>query len=551
MNTKSKGTNMLSTKISVITVTYNAIEDLKITANSVLSQNYENIEYIIKDGASSDGTKDFLKTLDQKATVISSPDKGIYDAMNQAIDIATGDWVIFMNAGDEFFSNETLFKASQELDLSFDFIYGDRYRIETNGQTTYQHAGKLQDTLIKEVIYHQALFNKAINLKKRKYSLEYSLASDYHYLVSSYMEGKSFKYIEQPICNFKCGGRSRQQSLKCLVEALKISIDFQPDQSEWRRSDFFKNFILNNMQIVFQKELNRLSNKAGKNLIIENREKKLSITPESQDRRLSNLIEKLTEPLNQMNIKFKSEKSLPPKVTIITVIFNDKNGLARTIKSIKNLSYCNIEFIVIDGDSTDGSKDIIYQNANIIDYLSSEKDHGIYDAMNKGIDQSHGEFIIFMNAGDEFASNDVIEKTFSQANWQSSDIIYGDRFYISRNGASSLQKALGHENINKRMPFGHQSVFIRSSILKIFKFDTTYKSAADYNQIVHLYREKKIFEYIPIPICKFYAGGTSENGMLPYLEVLKIQIENFGIDDVKNNSVYYSGFKNNLNNFFE
>lgn len=535
-----------------MTVVYNALEDLKITIDSVLNQDYDNVEYIIKDGASTDGTASFIKTLhDQNLLAISTPDNGIYDAMNQAIDLATGDWIIFMNAGDEFAAFDTLSQASMHLDLSFDFIYGDRYRTEINGIKSYQKAGEVKDTLLREVVFHQSLFNKAKTLKDKKYSREYSLASDYHYIVSSHKNEKKFKYIEIPICNFKCGGRIKQQSIKFMVEALKISIDHQSDPMSWQNSDFFKTLILNNIKNVFDRELSRLSSTYGKELLFDFTNEKLNIYPESNDENLKSLIEQFTAPLNHMNIKdITSENKKIPKISVVTVVFNDKEGISRTITSIRQLIYENIEFIVIDGNSTDGTKDVVIKNNDIVDVFISEKDDGIYDAMNKGIDLSTGDFIIFMNAGDEFASKDVIDKAFTQSNWKESDVIYGDRFYIDTNGNSTFQKAMGHENINKRMPFGHQSVFVKSTELKKLKFNTAYKSAADYNQFVHLYKTKKSFEYIPIPICKFYAGGTSENGMLPYLEVLKIQIENFGLDDVKSNSIYYVGFKNNLNKFF-
>ena len=109
---------------------------------------------------------------------------------------------------------------------------------------------------------------------------------------------------------------------------------------------------------------------------------------------------------------FKKSYEDKPLISIITVVFNGEKYLEETIQSVINQTYSNVEYIIIDGGSSDGTLDIIKKYEERIDYWVSEKDKGIYDAMNKGIDVASGEWINFMNAGDGFYADDVLDKIF-------------------------------------------------------------------------------------------------------------------------------------------
>lgn len=244
------------------------------------------------------------------------------------------------------------------------------------------------------------------------------------------------------------------------------------------------------------------------------------------------------------------------KISIVTVVYNDKNGLEKTIASVRSLNYSNKEFIIIDGNSNDGTVDVLKANESVVHKYVSEQDSGIYDAMNKGINlaSKDSDYIIFMNAGDEFANPDVFKNIFSNDNIneiEKYDVVYGDRNYISLNGKVTFQKAGNIDTINRRMVFGHQSVFVKREVLLNNLFNTTYKNAADYNQFVTIYKNKGKFLHVPVSVCNFYAGGASENGILPYLEVLKIQMEHFGFSDMKKNSAYLQAFRDNFSGFFD
>ena len=102
-----------------------------------------------------------------------------------------------------------------------------------------------------------------------------------------------------------------------------------------------------------------------------------------------------------------------PKISVVTVVYNSEALIENTVKSIINQSYSHIEYIVVDGGSTDGTIDILNRYKKNISTLISEPDHGIYDAMNKGIRLATGDFLVFINSGDKFSSHDILEKIFS------------------------------------------------------------------------------------------------------------------------------------------
>lgn len=211
-----------------------------------------------------------------------------------------------------------------------------------------------------------------------------------------------------------------------------------------------------------------------------------------------------------------------PLITVITVVWNSKELIEKTILSIVNQNYNNIEYIIIDGGSTDGTLDIIKKYEYCIDFWKSEPDKGIYDAMNKGIASAKGEWINFMNAGDVFFNNhttkDVVENIKSHF-----DVIYGD--FISFNnisGASLLVKAKSLKSIFRGNIFSHQSCFIKSVVLRDNLFDIKYKIAADYNQMLGLFLKRKVFFYVPIPFAVMTIGGISYSNIKTYIEQIKI-----------------------------
>jgi glycosyltransferase involved in cell wall biosynthesis len=198
-----------------------------------------------------------------------------------------------------------------------------------------------------------------------------------------------------------------------------------------------------------------------------------------------------------------------PLVSVITVVYDGEKYLEKTIQSVINQDYDNLEYVIIDGGSSDATLDIIKKYESKITYWVSEKDDGIYDAMNKGIDLVSGDWINFMNAGDVFYDCDVLKNIFNKKISQSTICIYGD-VMVEYGGFSVLRKSGNIDKLNKGMQFSHQSLFTRSNYHKTFKFDTSYKSAADFKFIYTIYVDGYKFLNSNITVSKVSNGGLSD-----------------------------------------
>lgn len=204
-------------------------------------------------------------------------------------------------------------------------------------------------------------------------------------------------------------------------------------------------------------------------------------------------------------------------ISIITVVYNAVTTIEETILSVINQTYNNIEYIIIDGGSQDGTIDIIKKYANRITYWISEPDKGIYNAMNKGIEIANGEWIIFMNSGDTFYSSTVIADIIKSIN-NDVDVIYGNTNLIYKDEAI-IDKPQAFVSENDYMPFCHQSSIIKAELIKKYKFDEKYKICADRNLFYNVFKLGGKFQYVEVTIANY----ETENGIsaTSYLDLLK------------------------------
>jgi glycosyltransferase involved in cell wall biosynthesis len=222
-----------------------------------------------------------------------------------------------------------------------------------------------------------------------------------------------------------------------------------------------------------------------------------------------------------------------PLISIITVVRNGVSTLEQTILSVINQTYKNIEYIIIDGGSTDGTVDIIKKYENHLACWVSEPDKGIYDAMNKGIDKATGEWINFMNSGDWFYSKSVLTDIFNNKETVHSDVIYGS-YYSNIYGKSKIThiKHSKINNIKKKMPFCHQTAFTKSNIITYF--DTRLKISADYDFFYKLYNNGYQFEETDIDVAFYDGNGSSFNNFMLY------SVEKFIIRKRYNKNMLYN-----------
>lgn len=233
-----------------------------------------------------------------------------------------------------------------------------------------------------------------------------------------------------------------------------------------------------------------------------------------------------------------------PKISIITVCYNAGKEIEETIKSVINQTYKNIEYIIIDGKSSDNTIEIVNNYADSIDLIISEKDNGIYDAMNKGIDYAHGEWLIFLNAADSLYSQTILEDIFKLKNY-TEDIIFGDVMNEYKWGKVRIE-GKHFTGVEKRMPFCHQSAFVRRSVLLKNKFDLNYRICADHNQFYNLYLNGYKFYHIPKIISNFNTNGVSGYSIKGYKEVSKINNYSFWTDKKGLLKAYFRVYLHNI-----
>jgi glycosyltransferase involved in cell wall biosynthesis len=201
-----------------------------------------------------------------------------------------------------------------------------------------------------------------------------------------------------------------------------------------------------------------------------------------------------------------------PKVSFISVVFNNKNNLEKTITAIKNQKYTNTEIIIIDGGSTDGTLDIIEKYKNDIAYSVSEKDKGIYDAMNKGLRVATGDYVWFMNSGDIPSDNDTLINVFKTE--KDGDVYYGDTEMVDDDGKSygnrTLKvppKELNWKKMIDGMLVSHQSLIVKRNICG--EYDINYRFVADIDWAIKLLKKSNEVINTNLTLSKFLIGGFS------------------------------------------
>ncbi|MDH3635821.1 MAG: glycosyltransferase [Gammaproteobacteria bacterium] len=198
-------------------------------------------------------------------------------------------------------------------------------------------------------------------------------------------------------------------------------------------------------------------------------------------------------------------------ISIVTVVFNDQIGLRKTLDSISNQTSEDYELVIIDGGSTDGTLDVVKEYGELVSCVTSEADDGIYDAMNKGLDQSTGEWVIFMNAGDEFHSENTLSLALKEMN--DPDTTYFGRAQIvadSRNSWLYPSANISTSNIDKwlrhKLP-NHQAIFFPRSFYSKNRYDLKFIVSSDSDYKIRALGGD--YCYMDLTISNFYLGGVS------------------------------------------
>jgi glycosyltransferase involved in cell wall biosynthesis len=201
-----------------------------------------------------------------------------------------------------------------------------------------------------------------------------------------------------------------------------------------------------------------------------------------------------------------------PILSVITIVYNNAADIERTMLSVLGQTYANIEYIIVDGLSDDGTLDIINKHAHKRAKVISERDQGIYDAMNKGLAAATGDYVLFMNSGDEFYAADTVEQVF--ATEPNVDIYYGETEMIDAEGKNlgrrrhKAPEKFTWKGFKLGMSISHQAIYIKREIAE--PYDRQYQLSADIDWIIRAAKKAKTIVNVNRYVAKYLVGGLSK-----------------------------------------
>lgn len=221
-----------------------------------------------------------------------------------------------------------------------------------------------------------------------------------------------------------------------------------------------------------------------------------------------------------------------PKVSVVTICYNAQELINHTLQSVSSQQYPALEYIVIDGASTDNTMSIISNYKSKITHLLSEPDSGLYDAMNKGLGLASGDFVIFMNAGDTFYNTDTVRKVMEKG--KNADFVYGRPLVMAQDGTQKewhkmipTDASIRPESFLLGMVVCHQAIFVRRSIAP--NFDLRWKISSDIDWTIKVLKKSKAVYFYHSHVCLYLAGGLSNKRKWQAVyERFRIGINHFG-----------------------
>ena len=229
--------NKVYPKISIVTVCYNSAKFLEEAINSVVIQDYPNIEYIVVDGGSTDGTVAIIQRNEQYIEKwISEPDGGIYDAMNKGIDMASGDYIAFLNSDDWYNEGVISHIAGDIRQKKAPIFCYEANRVGKNTSVLYRGKRKADDIRFQMIHCHQGVFaERSLFEKYERFNMNYKMAADYEWLLRMYNNGVNIEYMDFVVVNFRLGGVSSIYALASMHEAQQVALEAMEVLKEEKR----------------------------------------------------------------------------------------------------------------------------------------------------------------------------------------------------------------------------------------------------------------------------------------------------------------------------
>ncbi len=389
--------------ISVITPVLNRKDTLGRAMASVANQRYPKLEHLIIDGGSTDGTLGVIAAFQKQNPAIrsvSGQDDGVYSAMNKGLSLCTGDWIYFLGSDDKFADDSLLYDLFKEGWLDKEHVlYGN---VLIRGSAGWASADKIYDgifdlqKLYRKNLCHQAIiYPRSVIDRIGFYNTKYRITADWDYNLHCWSVYK-FCYIDRIFANFQAGGASSKPADQEFLDDLPgniiryFNVDIThpmhefPDSpfyypvSRYRNSKMKEQIALLEKQIITLKETQSVKEPVKAPIVF-------SSNPDASGR-------------NQAY----------PRITIVTPNLNQGNFIEKTIRSVIDQGYPNLEYIIMDGGSDDESVEIITRYQPQISHWESKPDKGLYDALQKGFQISTGEIMGWINADDVLLSNSLL-----------------------------------------------------------------------------------------------------------------------------------------------
>lgn len=220
------------------------------------------------------------------------------------------------------------------------------------------------------------------------------------------------------------------------------------------------------------------------------------------------------------------------KISVITAVFNNRDTILDCLASVREQSYHNIQHVVVDGASTDGTSDLLHRHRSRIDVLVCEPDRGIYDALNKGIAHCNGDVIGFMHADDIYADNQVLTRVARAFVDREVGAVFGDLQYVNKEDTSRVFRHWrAGEFSPAKLAWGwmppHPTLYVRRDIYsRLGGFDTAFKIAADYDYVLRLFSSSSLKSvYVPDVLVKMRVGGASNRSLRNILRKCREDLE--------------------------
>ena len=234
------------------------------------------------------------------------------------------------------------------------------------------------------------------------------------------------------------------------------------------------------------------------------------------------------------------------KLTIITVCYNSSQTIRETIESVLSQDYPTIEYLILDALSTDGTQEIIRSYGNQISRFISEKDDGLYHAMNKAIEMATGDVIGILNSDDLYESSDVLSRVMNEFTTKNVDCVFGDLYYFKTSKPNKVVRRYRGRNFSRnKIKLGilppHPTFFVKRCVYEKFgKFDLQFKYASDFDLMVRfLYVHNISFSYLPVTMVKMRLGGISTGSLKRIVEINKEDIKSCKKNNVPTNFLLF------------